>query len=234
MSDTKRVDPRRIYHQVADEIRAMIRGGQFAVGARLPAERELSVQLGVSRPSLREALVALEIEGTVEIRLGAGVYVVANPDRPFGCTTLTMGESPSELMHGRMTIEGPIAVLACARMTAASLSILRGAVERMRAAIADHEDPVDDDRLFHVTIARQSGNALLARLVGDLFDERHSRLSSRISTRFENRDTWLAALSEHESILAAFEGNDPLQAEAAMRRHLQQSADRWLNGSCAL
>ena len=233
MTDTRRSDPRRIYQQVADEIRTLIRGGQFALGARLPAERELSAQLGVSRPSLREALVALEIEGTVEIRLGAGVYVTARSDRPSGAT-MAMGESPSELMHGRMTIEGPIVVLACARMTAGTLAVLQGAVERMRAAIASGDDPIYEDRLFHVTIARQSGNALLARIVGDLFDGRHSRLSTRISTRSENRGTWSSALAEHETILAALEGNDPLQAEAAMRRHLQQSAERWLNGLHAL
>lgn len=233
MTEGRRLDPRRIYQQVADEVRALIRGGQFAVGTRLPAERELSLQLGVSRPSLREALVALEIEGTVEIRLGAGVYVMASPDRPPGCT-VALGESPSELMHGRMTIEGPIAVLACARMTPAILATLRGTVERMRAAIAGGGDPVDGDRLFHVTIARQSGNGLLARIVGDLFDGRHSRLSTRISTRFESRDTWAAALSEHEAVLAALEAADPLLAEAAMRRHLQLSAERWLSGLHAL
>ncbi|RYB06719.1 FadR/GntR family transcriptional regulator [Lichenibacterium ramalinae] len=229
MGEGRRQDPRRIYQQVADEIRALIRGGRFAMGARLPAERDLALQLGVSRPSLREALVALEIEGTVEIRLGAGVYVTAGPDRAPGAT-LAMGESPSELMHGRMTIEGPVTVLACARMTPATLAALRGTLERMRAAVASGDDPAADDRLFHVTIARQSGNGLLARIVGDLFDGRHSRLSTRISTRFENRDTWAAALSEHEAILAALDANDPLLAEVAMRRHLQRSADRWLSG----
>ena len=229
MTDVRRHDPRRIYQQVADDIRALIRGGQFAVGARLPAERELAVQLGVSRPSLREALVALEIEGVVEIRLGAGVYVISAAERWLGGPTV-LGESPSELMHGRMVIEGSVIVLACARMAPSTLLALRSAVEQMRAAVADGRDPLDYDRAFHVAIAHQSGNGLLTRIVGDLFDGRHSRLSDRISARSENGETWSAALSEHETILVALEGNDPLQAEAAMRRHLQQSGERWLNG----
>ena len=165
----------------------------------------------------------------VEIGLGAGVYVTSTAERwPGGSTVL--GESPSELMHGRMVIEGAVVVLACARMAPGTLATLRGALERMRAAIADGRDPLDHDRLFHVAIARQSGNGLLARIVGDLFDGRHSRLSDRISARSENSGTWSAALAEHEAILAALEGNDPFQAEAAMRRHLQQSGERWLNG----
>ncbi len=232
LTDAKRPDPRRIYQVVADDIRALIRGGQLAVGARLPAERDLAAQLGVSRPSLREALVALEIEGVVEIRLGSGVYVTSAAERwPGGLTVL--GESPSELMHGRMVIEGAVIVLACARMAPGTLLALRSAVEHMRAAIAEGRDPLDHDRSFHVAIARQSGNGLLARIVGDLFDGRHSRLSNRVSARSENGETWSAALSEHEAILAALEGNDPFQAEAAMRRHLQQSGERWLNGVCA-
>jgi len=66
-------DKRRLYQQIADQIRTFIDKGNFAPGARLPPERDLAQQLGVSRPSVREALIALEIEGSVEVRMGAGV-----------------------------------------------------------------------------------------------------------------------------------------------------------------
>ena len=71
------IEPRRLYRQIADQIRSLIRSGEFAAGARLPPERDLAKQLGVSRPSVREALIALEVEGLVEVRIGSGIYVQA-------------------------------------------------------------------------------------------------------------------------------------------------------------
>jgi DNA-binding FadR family transcriptional regulator len=64
------ISPRRLYRQIADQLRGLIEHGEFPVGTRLPPERDLATQLGVSRPSVREALIALEVEGLVEVRLG--------------------------------------------------------------------------------------------------------------------------------------------------------------------
>ena len=221
-------DTRRLYQQVADEIRGLIRTGQFPPQSRLPAERDLAQQLGVSRPSLREALIALEIDGSVEIRMGSGVYVCA-PAEPAAAPGDggVFGESPSELMTARVAIEGAVATMACARMTSEALDEITQALDRMRVAIEAGRSPLGDDRAFHLAIAARAGNSVLARIVGDLFDERHSLISTRISDRFENSATWVAALAEHEAILAALEAADPLQAEAAMRIHIRRSADRW-------
>ena len=71
------IEPRRLYRQIADQIRALIKSGEFPAGSRLPPERDLARQLGVSRPSVREALIALEVEGMVEVRIGSGIYVLA-------------------------------------------------------------------------------------------------------------------------------------------------------------
>src|SRR6476661_3002155 len=76
LEQLRQVDNRRLYQQIADQIRTLIREGNFPVGSRLPPERDLAQQLGVSRPSVREALIALEVEGYVEVRVGSGVYVV--------------------------------------------------------------------------------------------------------------------------------------------------------------
>src|SRR5438552_16002203 len=71
------IEPRRLYRQIADQIRGLIKSGEFPAGSRLPPERDLARQLGVSRPSVREALIALEVEGMVEVRIGSGIYVLA-------------------------------------------------------------------------------------------------------------------------------------------------------------
>ncbi len=70
------IETRRLYQQIAQQLQQLITAGEFAPGSRLPAERELATQLGVSRPSVREALIALEVEGWVEVRTGSGVYVL--------------------------------------------------------------------------------------------------------------------------------------------------------------
>lgn len=224
----KAAEPRRLYQQVADQIRGLIQGGQFLPGARLPAERELAQQLGVSRPSLREALIALEIDGSVEIRMGSGIYVSAEPERRQWQSG-SMGESPLELMQARATVEGAVILLAAARVTPEFLASLRQIQDQMSSEIDEGRKPLDLDRLFHLTIANQSGNSVLAQIVGDLFDERHSPISTRIRVRFESSDTWSFALVEHEAIYAALEARNPLLAQAMMHVHLEESKQRWMN-----
>src|SRR5450830_947946 len=130
LDQLKQVDNRRLYQQIADQIRSLIQDGNFPVGARLPPERDLAQQLGVSRPSVREALIALEVEGTVEVRMGAGVYV-CSPSERTPHATAAMGESPIELMHARSVLEGTIVMLACARVTPEALASLRRVLEEM-------------------------------------------------------------------------------------------------------
>ncbi len=223
------MEPRRLYQHLADRIRGLIHEGAFPPGNRLPAERDLAQQLGVSRPSLREALIALEIDGSVEIRSGSGIYVCMPEERPESLTR-SMGESPSELMDARAAIEGTVVALACARMTREGLNAVQTTIVAMRADIAKGRDPLDQDRQFHLILAGLSGNSVLLRIVRDLFDERHSPISSHLSVRFDSRESWRAALAEHEAVYAALEASDSLLAQAAMRIHLDASKRRWVGG----
>ena len=224
---TKPTDIRRLYQQIADQIRVLIGDGEFQAGSRLPAERELAQKLGVSRPSLREALIALEIDGSVEIRMGSGVYVSSEPFVARG-ETRSLGESPSELMQARAALEGATILLSTSRINDDILEMLRQNIELMRTEIDAGRKPLDQDRQFHVIIAEQSGNSVLARLVTELFDERHSPISAQLRVKFEDRDTWAFALKEHEAILAALEVKDALLAQAAMHSHLFSSKQRWV------
>ncbi|OAS25558.1 FadR/GntR family transcriptional regulator [Methylobacterium platani] len=215
----------RLYQQVADRIRAQIQAGGLRAGDRLPAERDLAQQLGVSRPSLREALIALEIDGTVEIRMGSGIYVQAARG---AARTAPAGDSPEELMQARAALEGAVAALAAARVTPEHLGALRAALDRMGADIAEGRPAIDSDRAFHLTLAGQTGNSVLVRLVAGLFDDRHSPIAARLRSRFDSPATWALALAEHEAVLAALAARDPLRAQAAMHAHLEQSTRRWL------
>src|SRR3954449_12493617 len=122
------VDDRRLYRQIADQLTMLITSGEFRKGERLPSERDLAVQLGVSRPSVREALIALEVEGKVDVRVGSGIYVARrrpaaaiDPDR--------QGQGPFELLRARWLIEGEIAAEAARTATARDLARVSAAVD---------------------------------------------------------------------------------------------------------
>src|SRR6187399_2252016 len=106
------VENRRLYRQIADQIAALIERGEYAPGSRLPPERDLAKQLGVSRPSVREALIALEVEGLVEVRIGSGIYVQpGNEDAGVG-DAHEAEAGPYELLRARYVIEAECAALA--------------------------------------------------------------------------------------------------------------------------
>jgi GntR family transcriptional regulator, transcriptional repressor for pyruvate dehydrogenase complex len=220
-------DTRRQYQLVADRIRALIETEGREPGSRLPAERDLALQLGVSRPSLREALIALEIDGRVEIRGGSGVYVCAGQDQGDVATS-ALGDSPGELMQARVVLESAVVTLAAARVTPAGLQRIEEALQAMREDHAVGRKPVEADRRFHLGIAEMCGNAVLVGMVGTLFDGRHSPISSRMSGRFEPTHAWHVALAEHQAILHALEARNPQAAAAAMGSHLLASHGRWI------
>ncbi|OLP62010.1 GntR family transcriptional regulator [Xaviernesmea oryzae] len=219
-------ETRRLYQQIADQVRQLIQNGQYPPGARLPAERELAQQLGVSRPSLREALIALEIDGSIEIRMGSGIYALS-PARQVA-SNRSLGESPMELMQARAVIEGAVIIQAAAAISPEALSTLTGILNAMRHEIDEGRKPMEQDRQFHLAIADCAGNTVLAEVVAQLFDERHSPMSDRMRGRFETPETWRQALTEHETILACLDARNPLGAQAAMHAHLTASGRRWL------
>ncbi len=222
----KPVETRRLYLQIADKLRELIGQQGFAQNGRLPSERELAQTLGVSRPSVREALVALELEGRVEIRMGSGVYVTARASTAANPDPAALGESPRDIMDARAVIEGAIAANVAPFVKPKALRALRALCERMAAEVAAGQVPIAADRQFHLCIAKMSENDVLVKTVADLFDERHSPLSSKLRVHFENEETWAAALDEHRDILEALEARDPVQAHATMRRHLKASCAR--------
>jgi DNA-binding FadR family transcriptional regulator len=220
------VENRRLYRQIADQIAALIEGGEYASGQRLPPERDLARQLGVSRPSVREALIALEVEGYGEVRVGSGVYVVG-PRVGAGASTLPADSGPFELIKARSLIEAECAALAAKEATRAQVRAMEEALDRMDAGARRGEDPLDADRLFHLRIAEASGNSALALVVKTLWDQRTGPLFLRLEHHFDTPALWTTALREHREIVAAIARHDAPAARAAMRRHMHQAARRF-------
>jgi len=216
------VEPRRLYRQVADQLRSLIDRGEFPVGSRLPTERELAVQLGISRPTVREALIALEVDGRVRIRVGSGIYVLPPPDDRSEPAPPIAG--PFEILGARALIEGAIVEEACRRARLEDIAAIDAPLDAMRSgqgAMMEH------DRAFHVAIARTTGNDALVKITGDLFDQRMHPYFAQLAGYFENTGTWRTAIEEHGAIRDAIAAGDAAAARKAMQTHLKNSQRRF-------
>lgn len=225
------LEPRRLYRQIADQIAALIRRGEFKPGSRLPPERDLAKQLGVSRPSVREALIALEVEGFVEVRIGSGVYVTSAGSRRaggrVGKAALPPDSGPFELIEARRLVESECAAQAARHASAAQVRRMKAALASMRTDGRRNVVPLEGDQRFHECVADASGNSALAMLVRTLWAQRTGPLFLRLEHHFDTPALWSAAIAEHQAILAAIESRDPGAARAAMRRHLDMAARRF-------
>lgn len=221
------IEPQRLYRQIADQLRELIRCEEFKPGSRLPPERDLAVQLGVSRPSVREALIALEVEGCVEVRKGAGIYVCERrADRAVQSDLLTDMHGPLELIRARAVIEGEIAAMAARVAKPRQLALLDEALQMMRSEARAGGVPMQGDRLFHLRLAEIAGNSALTSVVALLFDQRNNPISAKLGQHLENAASWNAAIEEHSKVADAVAAHDPTAARAAMQRHMDRSHRR--------
>jgi DNA-binding FadR family transcriptional regulator len=219
--------PDRLYRQIADQIAALIDAGEYRPGSRLPPERDLAKQLGVSRPSVREALIALEVEGYVEVRVGSGVYVADKARASAAEPSLPEDSGPFELIRARWIIEGECAALAARNATRTQVRGMEEALEAMERDKGNGTMPLGNDRLFHLRIAEASGNSALALVVQTLWDQRGSTLFTRLEHHFDTPELWEVAIREHRDVLAAITKKNPAAARNAMRRHMDHAAKRF-------
>lgn len=229
------IEPRRLYRQIADQIRALIASGEFPAGSRLPSERDLAKQLGVSRPSVREALIALEVEGLIEVRIGSGIYALEQAGRqpspePDRGETPQAEAGPFELLRARYVIESECAALAAKSAKRAQLQALEDALEQMKAEAQDQTQPLDGDRLFHLRIAEATGNGALVAVVKMLWEERTGPLYKQLEDHYDTPGLWASAMAEHRAVLKAIAARDPTAARSAMQRHLNQAYKRFNTG----
>jgi DNA-binding FadR family transcriptional regulator len=218
------VDSRRLYRRIADQIAELVERGEYRPGERLPPERDLARQLRVSRPSVREALIALEVEGYVEVRVGSGVYV---RDHRAARAQLPADSGPFELIQARSLVESECAALAARHATPAQVRAIDRAIDAMAAARDHGRVPLAPDRQFHLRIAEASGNSALALVVKTLWEQRTGPLFLRLEHHFDTPTLWSVAIREHRAIARAIARRDPAAARAAMRRHMREAARRF-------
>jgi len=213
------VTSQRLYRQIADQLAELIRSGEFKPGDRLPSERDLSAQLNVSRASVREALIALEIDGLVDVRVGLGVFVNAAP--AANSQTDALGEpGPFEVLSARYLVEGETAALAAREGTPEQHARIRETLQLMADEVRASGVGLDADALFHLRIAEASGNSALVHLVHQLWSFRYSAMFRKLDEHFDSPERHQEAIAEHRKLVEAIERRDPEAARAAMKAHL--------------
>jgi DNA-binding FadR family transcriptional regulator len=209
------------YETVAAELEVLIRGGHFAVGERLPSERQLATRFGISRPTIRVALSQLESRGLVVTRSGSGTFVV---DRDAEAAAAeTRGDDPNEILEARLALEVAAARLAArrARGDPAGLEQLRLTVEALERVADPETMPVEIDVDFHRCVAELTGNGYLARVLEPLWATMHQPLLATMLRRSWSSDDTRRTASEHRAIYEALRVADPELAGFAMERHLR-------------
>ena len=223
------VEPQRLYRQIAGQLRTLITAGEWLVGTRLPAERDLARQLGVSRPSVREALIAMEVEGWVEVRTGSGVYVLDRSKRgAAGSAPLSPNEwGPLELIRARRVVEGEVAALAATLAKRKHINAMSQAIANMTADADAGLMRVDSDHAFHTALVESCGNAVLIETVQRFWASRRGPLFERLGEHFETVTSWRWAIDEHAAILDAVRNRDADAARLAMHAHMDNAHSRF-------
>lgn len=213
----------KLYQHVAASLEALIRQGRFGVDSRLPGERELAEEFQVSRPTIREAMIALEIRGFVASRHGSGVYVRDRTSMEANDVELDVGAF--ELIEARAMFEGEAAALAAKTISDADLDRLDEILVDMASREPASQDAYDADKAFHLLIAQATSNTLVRSTIDTLWSIRErSPLCIHMFLQ-ASREGINPRVDEHRLILEALRLRDPIQARAMMHAHLYRVTD---------
>jgi GntR family transcriptional repressor for pyruvate dehydrogenase complex len=208
----------RLYEQVVQRLREHIAASGLGAGDRLPPERELAERLGVSRASVKQAIVVLEVQGIVEVRHGGGTYLRRQQlDTEPVEELMARKRRLPDVLEAREALEVKLAELAATRRTDADLAEIDAALADMRGEVDAGELGTGGDRRFHQAVTAAARNPLLAEFMRTIADEIAE--SRRESLRQPHRPP--KSLSQHERIAEAIRAGNARTAATAMRRHLR-------------
>ena len=224
MSDTPKSQD-RLYQDLARSLLEELASGRYPVGARLPAERELAMTYKVSRPTVREAMIALEVQGLVEVKIGSGAYVRRLPGKEdipgFNITAF-------ELTEARLIFEGEAAALAASQITDEEVAEIAMLVEAIAEENLQPDGAERADRDFHLAIAKATRNTAIYNAIEHLWELRSTSPEAALLHEKARTANIKPVVDEHTAVLTALRNRDPAAARAAMRAHLSQVIDSLL------
>lgn len=213
----------RLYVRVARKISDLVNTGQVKPGDRLPSERDLAEMLNVSRPSVREAMIALEVSGLIEVRMGNGIFVT-NRKASLSRELVDGGVGPFEILEMRLLLEPEVCALAAERIDDETLGQLAETYDEMERCNGTPEMEQADEK-FHNLIAGAAENTAMQKTVEWLWRLRAQSVLSRGYHRMIVEEGVFPTLDEHKAILEALKSRDPVAARQAMKSHLAAATD---------
>ena len=230
----KKVRPRKVSAIAAEQIVDAIQRGDYPVSSKLPSEFELAELMGVSRPSIREALSALQAMSIIESRPGSGNYILRKPSSADESDTVHLIESETgclDVMEARGVLEPPIAALVATKASGDVVTRLRTAIDDMRehAAEDDFDAYFDADKRFHIALTDAAGNALITAALSPLLDTMDQRVYREFTRHYylKNVDDIQHVIDLHLEILAAIEVRDGETAFAKTVEHWERMREIW-------
>lgn len=218
----RRVARPRLYEVIVEQLCSYIGDNEMTPGDRLPAERDLAASLGVSRASLSQALVALEVQGVLSVRHGDGAILVRRPTEERAVKALREhADRIPDIIEAREALEVKLAGLAATRRTDAEMAAIDAAIATMESEVDAGERGVLGDEQFHEAITAAAHSSLLAKLMHEISGlVRETRIES-----LSQEDRPRASLEGHRRIADAVRKQDSRLAESAMAEHIRLVSD---------
>jgi len=225
----RKIKPKRISDEVFEQIRELIIQGKLKPGDKLPPERELATQMGVSRPTLREAINKLEAKGLLEQRQGGGTFVKSLGDdivdNAFEEYAANKKDAILDIMEVRKILETWAAYTAAERITEKEINQLEQYLAEMEDALKGGQIGYDSDADFHSTISYATKNIFLIHIMNTIY-QWIEKISYEVRKRLYN-DYYKHDLlyKQHKAIFTAIKNRDPLEAYNAMLNHMNYVMD---------
>ncbi|MFW5789866.1 MAG: FadR/GntR family transcriptional regulator [Bacillota bacterium] len=214
----------KVYEKVIEQIKTMIYDGELRRGDKLPSERALKKQLGVSRASIREAFSALEMIGLIESSPGKGTFIKEQADKnllePLSLVLLLEDDVAAELLEVRKVIETDCVRLAANRIDEQELDFLRNVLKKMKSKSGFEDESIELDRDFHYSVARGAQNKVLFYLMTSIMDALDFHIKYTRTKLVSKKETMNEFTIQHENIFKAIEHRDPKRAIEEMNNHL--------------
>ena len=221
----KPIRQKRIYQQIAEQLFSLISHDEFAIGEKLPGEHELARQLGVSRPSVREALIVLEAAGVIEIINGAGSFVrpAAKTFRSFPWEYEDAGPGPLEQFRARYMLEPELAAEAVRFITDGEIAELERLMDRIDELIVASPRLHPEHMQFHERVAAAARNPFLCNVVRELLNfSRSGDVWKHVRARVDTLENLQNGQKMRRRLVVALKQRDERSARAALRGHFMR------------